>query len=201
MNDIKPNSHRYRAEQTEKEKKRVESVVKGGAKLKKKNELQKVAGSIISEDAKSVKSYILMDVLVPAIKDAIEDIVTNGIRMLLRGDTSARRSGPSGGISHISYNKAYDRRDRSSLDRPRGVMDFDDLILPTRYEAEEVLRSLDDLIETYRIVSVADMYEAAGIRDFEYTARNYGWKDIRRAEVVHVRNGYWLKMPNVSPID
>ncbi len=199
MNDIKPNSHKYKAENSE--KKKIEPVVKSGAKLRKKNELQKVAGSIISEDAKSVKSYILMDVLVPAIKDAIEDIVTNGIRMLLRGDTSARRSGPSGGISHISYNKAYDRRDRSSLDRPRGVMDFDDLILPTRYEAEEVLRSLDDLIETYRIVSVADMYEAAGIRDFEYTARNYGWKDIRRAEVVHVRNGYWLKMPNVSPID
>ena len=199
MNDIKPNSHKYKAENSE--KKIIEPVVKSGAKLRKKNELQKVAGSIISEDAKSVKSYILMDVLVPAIKDAIEDIVTNGIRMLLRGDTSARRSGPSGGISHISYNKAYDRRDRSSLDRPRGVMDFDDLILPTRYEAEEVLRSLDDLIETYRIVSVADMYEAAGIRDFEYTARNYGWKDIRRAEVVHVRNGYWLKMPNVSPID
>ena len=199
MNDIKTNSHKYKAENSE--KKKIEPVVKSGAKLRKKNELQKVAGSIISEDAKSVKSYILMDVLVPAIKDAIEDIVTNGIRMLLRGDTSARRSGPSGGISHISYNKAYDRRDRSSLDRPRGVMDFDDLILPTRYEAEEVLRSLDDLIETYRIVSVADMYEAAGIRDFEYTARNYGWKDIRRAEVVHVRNGYWLKMPNVSPID
>ena len=200
MNDIKPNSHKYKAENSE-EKKKIEPVVKSGAKLRKKNEFQKVAGSIISEDAKSVKSYILMDVLVPAIKDAIEDIVTNGIRMLLRGDTSARRSGPSGGISHISYNKAYDRRDRSSLGRPRGVMDFDDLILPTRYEAEEVLRSLDDLIETYRIVSVADMYEAAGIRDFEYTARNYGWKDIRRAEVVHVKNGYWLKMPNVSPID
>lgn len=199
MNDIKPNSHKYKAENSE--KKKIEPVVKSGAKLRKKNEFQKVAGSIISEDAKSVKSYILMDVLVPAIKDAIEDIVTNGIRMLLRGDTSARRSGPSGGISHISYNKAYDRRDRSSLSRPRGVMDFDDLILPTRYEAEEVLRSLDDLMETYRIVSVADMYEAAGIRDFEYTARNYGWKDIRRAEVVHVRNGYWLKMPNVSPID
>lgn len=199
MNDIKPNSHKYKAENSE--KKKIEPVVKSGAKLRKKNEFQKVAGSIISEDAKSVKSYILMDVLVPAIKDAIEDIVTNGIRMLLRGDTSARRSGPSGGISHISYNKAYDRRDRSSLGRPRGVMDFDDLILPTRYEAEEVLRSLDDLIETYRIVSVADMYEAAGIRDFEYTARNYGWKDIRRAEVVHVKNGYWLKMPNVSPID
>lgn len=199
MNDIKPNSHKYKTENSE--KKKIEPVVKSGAKLRKKNEFQKVAGSIISEDAKSVKSYILMDVLVPAIKDAIEDIVTNGIRMLLRGDTSARRSGPSGGISHISYNKAYDRRDRSSLGRPRGVMDFDDLILPTRYEAEEVLRSLDDLIETYRIVSVADMYEAAGIRDFEYTARNYGWKDIRRAEVVRVKNGYWLKMPNVSPID
>ena len=35
-----------------------------------------MAGSLIAEDARSVKSYILMDVLVPAIKDAIEDIVT-----------------------------------------------------------------------------------------------------------------------------
>ena len=200
MNDIKPNSHRYRAEQTEKEKKRVESVVKGGAKLKKKNELQKVAGSIISEDAKSVKSYILMDVLVPAIKDAIEDIVTNGVRMLLRGDTSARRSS-SGGVSHISYNKAYDRRDRSSVNRSRGVMDFDDLVLDTRAEAEDILRALDELIDKYTIASVADMYEAAGIRNFEYTAQKYGWTDIRRAEVVRVRNGYWLKMPKVCPID
>lgn len=197
--DVKPNSHKYKAEQAAKEKKKVESVVKGNAKLKKKNEFQKVAGSIISEDAKSVKSYILMDVLVPAIKDAIEDIVTNGIRMLLRGDTSARRG--SGGVSHISYNKAYDKRDRSSLSRPRGVMDFDDLILDTRAEAEDVLRALDELIDHYNIASVADMYEAAGIRNFEYTAQNYGWTDIRRAEVVRVRNGYWLKMPKVCPID
>ena len=108
MNDIKPNSHKYKTENSE--KKKIEPVVKSGAKLRKKNELQKVAGSIISEDAKSVKSYILMDVLVPAIKDAIEDIVTNGIRMLLRGDTSARRSGPSGGISHISYNRDIPKR-------------------------------------------------------------------------------------------
>ena len=198
MNDIKPNSHKYKAENSE--KKKIEPVVKSGAKLRKKNELQKVAGSIISEDAKSVKSYILMDVLVPAIKDAIEDIVTNGIRMLLRGDTSARRSGPSGGISHISYNKAYDRRDRSSLDRPRGVMDFDDLILPTRYEAEEVLRSLDDLIETYRIVSVADMYDLVGISG-QYTDNKYGWKNLRNARPFRVRDGYILELPKAIPID
>ena len=80
-------------------------------------------------------------------------------------------------------------------------MDFDDLVLDTRAEAEDILRALDELIDKYTIASVADMYEAAGIRNFEYTAQKYGWTDIRRAEVIHVRNGYWLKMPKVCPID
>ena len=83
--------------------KKVEKIISGKVKTKKKNELQKMAGTLIAEDAKSVKSYILMDVLVPAVKDAIEDIVTNGIRMLLRGDTKAR-SGGSSNISRILVN-------------------------------------------------------------------------------------------------
>lgn len=36
----------------------------------------------ISEDAGNIKSYVVLDVLVPAIKKAIADIVTGGIDML-----------------------------------------------------------------------------------------------------------------------
>ena len=197
MKEVTPNSYKYKAENRADEKK-VEKVVSGKVKTKKKNELQKMAGSLIAEDARSVKSYILMDVLVPAIKDAIEDIVTNGIRMLLRGDTKAR-SGGSSGVSRISYNKAYDSRDRS-YSRTRTGYNFDDIILETRGEAEEVLTHMDELLETYGIVSVADLYELVGIIG-NYTDNKYGWTNLRSAEPVRVNGGYLLKLPKVCPID
>lgn len=198
MNNFEPNSHKHKEEN-----KKVEKVVKGKVKTKKKNEIQKLAGSIISEDAKTVKSYILMDVLIPSIKDAIEDIVTNGIRMVLRGETGARNRSSSSGLSRISYNKAYDSRnsrDRSPARRTVGY-NLDDIVLETRGEAEEVLSHMDDLIETYGIVSVADLYDLIGYTNGTYNDNKWGWTNIRTAEPVRVRDGYLLKLPKVCPID
>ena len=65
MQDYKPNSHRFREEQKQLapvEKKKVEKVVKGSVKTKKKGNLSKISDVLISEDANNVKSYILMDV-------------------------------------------------------------------------------------------------------------------------------------------
>ena len=87
MEDYKSNSHRSkelaRIENPVATKKDIQPIAK--AKTKKKN---KLVDTFISEDAQNIKSYILMDVLVPAIKKAISDIVTDGISMLLYGDTS-----------------------------------------------------------------------------------------------------------------
>ena len=75
-----PNSHKYREEQKTAaststpapDEKRVQKVVKNPARTK-KNEVRKLADIFISEDISNVKSYIFMDVLVPAIKKAIYD--------------------------------------------------------------------------------------------------------------------------------
>ena len=59
---------------------------------------------------------------------------------------------------------------------------------------------MDELIETYGSVSVADMYDLVGI-SCEYTDNKYGWKNIRTAEPVHVRDGYMLKLPRALPLN
>ena len=88
MEEYKPNSHKSKEEQKNLvPEKRVEKVISGTVKSKKKSEMQKFADVFISEDVNNVKSYIVMDVLVPAIKKAISDIVTNGIDMILYGET------------------------------------------------------------------------------------------------------------------
>ena len=201
--DYAPNSHKAKEEkaQTEvPERKKLEKVVTGKVKTKKRNEMSKLGEIFIAEDARNVKSYILMDVLVPAVKKAISDIVTNGIDMLLFGEGGRTRKTSS--ASTVSYRNYYDQKDTRqdySNTRTRTGYSYDDIILETRGEAEEVLARMDELIETYGIVSVADLYDLVG-KTCNYTDNKYGWTNIRNAEPIRVRDGYMLKMPKAGPI-
>lgn len=199
MEDYKANSHRSREENNlSVEKKKIEPVVKGTVK-KRKNGVRKFTDTFISEDIHNVKSYVVMDVLVPAIKKAVSDIVTNGIEMILYGETRGRSRS---GASTVSYRSYYDdRRDdrRYSETRTRSGYSYDDLTFAYRDEAEEVLTRMDEIMEEYKVVSVADMYDLANVSR-SYTDNNYGWTDIRSAEIVHVRNGYVIRMPKALPI-
>ena len=197
MAEYKGNSHRSK-EQNEVVEKKVEQIAKG--KTKKKSEVKKFADTFIAEDITSVKDYILMEVLLPAAKKAISDIVTNGIDMILYGET---RSKSKSRESRVSYTKYYDRDrdyDRPSRTRGRYGYDYDDIILDTRKEAEEVLDRMDDLIDNYGMVSVADLYDLVGVSG-NYTDNKYGWTNLRNADVQRVRDGYLLKLPKALPFD
>lgn len=204
MEEYKSNSHKSREEQqaTVTTDKKVKKVVNGSVRAKKKSEIQKFADVFIQEDAQKVKSYIMMDVLVPAVKKAISDIVTNGIDMILYGDTGHTKK--SGSASKISYRSYYDKKNEHrdySSNRTRTGYDYDDIILDNRGEAEEVLFRMDELIDTYGLVSVADFYDLVGITG-NYTDNKYGWTDIRSASVVRVHgNGYMIKLPRALPLN
>ena len=199
--DYKPNSHRSKIDQKEQSnEKKVQKVVRGKVKTKKKKTSLKDV--FISEDAANVKSYVFMDVLVPAVKKAISDIVRDGIDMILYGEARSRKS--SSNASYVSY-RSYSDRDRReerrySDSRVRSAYSYDDIILENRGEAEDVLTRMDELIDTYGIVSVADMYDLVGISG-NYTDNKYGWTNLRNAEPVRVRDGYMLKLPKPGPIN
>lgn len=200
MEEYKPNSHKSKEESKMPEKK-IEKVISGSAKPRKKSEIQKFADVFIQEDAQKVKSYILMDVLVPSLKKAISDIVTNGVDMILYGETG--RTKKSGTASKVSYRNYYDKRDDRrdyGTGRTRTGYDYDDVILDNRGEAEEVLSRMDELIATYGLISVADFYDLVGITG-SYTDNKYGWTDIRNASVARVRDGYIIKLPRALPLN
>lgn len=205
MEEYRPNSHK--SKETQKEgtappDKKVEKVISGSAKPKKKGEMQKFADVFISEDVGNVKSYILMDVLVPAIKKAISDIVTNGIDMILYGETGRTRKASSG--TKVSYGKFYDRepdRRRERLASSRGGYDYDDIVFETRGDAESVLDAMNDIISQYGVVSVGDLYDLADVSTDNYAANKYGWTDISGCKPVRVRDGYILKLPKALPIN
>lgn len=197
MDDYKPNSHKSKEERNAAvaERKKLDKVVSGNVKTKKKSDIHKFTDIFISEDAANVKNYILMDVLVPAVKKAISDIITNGIDMILYGGKPGSRADK---VSYRDYSSVSRRDDRPA--RTRAGYSYDDVILDTRGEAEEVLNRMDELIDTYGVVSVADLYDLVGIT-CNYTDNKYGWTNIRNAEPIRVRDGYMLKLPKAIPIE
>lgn len=206
MEDYKPNSHRYKEAQKRAaaEDKKVEKVVAGTVKVKKKNEIGRLKDVFISEDVNNVKNYVLMDVLIPAVKKAISDIVTNGTDMILYGSTGNKNR--STNASYVSYR---DYSGRSSGDRfaasnrrpATASYGYNDIFLDNRGEAEEVLSRMDELLDTYGVVSVADLYDLVGVTG-SFTDNKYGWMSLASAKVVPVRGGgYMLKLPTARPLD
>lgn len=213
--DYPTNSHKARdgEDPPKVETKKIEKITQGEVVRRKKPLGKRFAETFVGGDAKGVWGYVTLDVLVPAAKDAIADAFSTGIERMLFGDSRGpsrrARSGYSGG--HVSYNRFSSSSSspyRDSPNDPRRQMsrrgrsqhDFDEIILETRVEAEEVIDRLFDLVSRYESATVADLYELVGVSG-SFVDNKWGWTDIRGAGVTRVRNGYLLDLPKPDPLD
>lgn len=201
MEEYGPNSYKSKEKQKENlPEKKVEKVILGSARSRKKGEFQKFTDIFVSEDISNVKSYIFLDVIVPAVKKAISDVVTNGIDMILYGESGKYRKNQYS--TKVSYGQHYSsgNRETRELTQRRGFS-YDDILFETRGDAESVLDAMNDIISQYDVVSVADLYDLADVSTDNFTANKYGWTDISGCKAVRVREGYILKLPKASPIN
>ena len=202
-NNYVNNSLKNREKQQAQEK-QVVKVVKGKAKTKKKSELSRIASNIISEEAKSIKEYAIYDVVIPVVKDTITQLIKGSIDMLFYGEvrssSSSRRT--SSNASRVSYRDYYDDRNtRRDLTRTSTRYSYDDITFEYRQDAEEVLNRMDEIVEQYGVVTVADLFDLAGITGNGYTDQNYGWTSTRSASVERNRHGeFILKLQRPSSI-
>lgn len=195
MENYQSNSFKSKELEAKQPEKKLTKVA--NAKLKKKSEIQKIAETFVAEDLNKVKNAVLMDVIVPAVKKVISDIVTNGIDMLLYGEVKHNKTTTT---SKIGYNSMYNSQNQANSARvARSSYIYNDIILSSRGEAEEVLNQMNEIIGTYGVVSVADLCEIVGVTG-EFTDNKYGWSDIRDAYVERSKDGYMLKLPRALPI-
>ena len=205
MDNYKPNSNRYnelKAQQSieEANSKKLESVVSGNVSMRKKTTLKKVADIFFQKDINDVKPYLIMDVLIPEMRDALYNLVLNGLDMMLYDGKRTRKS--SSNTMRVNYSAKYNNQTSipetsNSSPRTKSGLNFDDVVFDDRMDAEEVLNQMLNIIEQYDSVSVADFCELAGIPG-EYTDRKYGWTSLGAAEVKRISGGgYVLKLPRV----
>ncbi len=198
-----PNSHKYKESQKNKQEheKRVEKVVQGPVKTKKKSGVSKFAEVFISEDVTNVKSYVVTDILIPAIKNTILDIITDSANMIFGGSTRRKSNMPASRVSYGSFfNDARNatRRIDDRISKPRYT--YDQYSFDHRNDAMEVLSTLREALDMYGQVTVADFYDAIGVTG-EFTDNNYGWIDLSSADILRTREGYIIKFPRALPIE
>lgn len=197
--NYRPNSNKYKAEQAAKseDKKKIGKVIQGTAKTKKKGGFSAFINSFVCDDPSKIRTYLISDVIVPTVKDAILETV----RMFLNGGEPSRKSRIR--TDRISYGEYYRQRgiepprQKESL---RPTYSYDDIYLDSRAEAEEVLSRMGDVIEEYDMVSVGDLFEMVGIQG-DYTDQKYGWTTISTARVERTRDGYRLDLPKARPLN
>lgn len=211
--DYPGNSQKSKTEPKKKEKQK--QVTTGRVVQKKKSLGKKFAETFLGDSVEGVSSYIIHDVIIPAAKNMMSDSIRNGVDMLLFGQVKGNRTTRDRNQSYVSYNNPYNQTGRTNVNRANTVRNererkysnksrsrhnFDDIVLETRGEAEEVLSHLVDLTEDYGMASVGDLYDLVGITS-NFTDDKYGWDNLSTATVERIRDGYLIHLPRTIVLD
>lgn len=188
------------------QEKKVEKIVVNKVTRRKKPLGRKFSETFVGGDAESVWAYVFNDVLVPAAKDMVADAVSQGIEKMLFGESRGRSRGATvASAAYTSYNRISTQAKTSASRRDispsaRASHSFDEIILATRAEAQEVLDSLFTLTSDYDVATVADLYEMVG-QTGTFTDEKWGWFDMRGSSVTRIKGGYLLNLPRPEHID
>ena len=183
--------------ETPKDDKNIEAVAQGTKVSKSKSKARQIAEIFVGGDLKETAEHVRDDVAIPALKNFLYDSLSEGLQRLLWGETRNDRRRNSTHRDYVGYSRrAREQRptQQASARHSRVAQGFDDVVLATRTEAESVLSRMYDLIEHYNMVTVAEFYSLVGI-SAEFTDENWGWRDLRSANIQHIRDGFRINLP------
>lgn len=197
-------SNSKKAKEAAPTEKKLEKVVTTEVVSKPQPLGRKFKSIFVSADFRSVAGYVFEDVLIPAFRNMIVDASTKGIERVMYGESRSSRPNVGPG-PRITYNNPISRstpgRSPRYTNQPqvqrRGARN--DVILVSREEAELVLERLHDCIDSYDMVSVADLNDLLGL-PATHVDNKWGWTYLGGAEVRQIREGYLLDLPPEEPI-
>ena len=204
--DLPGNAHKNREAEPEPREK-IEKIVEGKVVTRKLPWWKRMAHSMIADDASSISDYILVDGIVPALKNLIADIVGQGTNRVLFGSARNRGRSGIGGLGTLdSRGSLRTRYDQIGVDPGRSISrvgrarhDFDEVVLETRVEAIDVVEGLIAQVARYGFASVSDLYDLVGVTG-SFQDQRWGWTDLVTADVRQVRGGFLLDLPRPEPL-
>lgn len=219
MEDLKPNSHAYKAEIANRDQngedkpERLRPVVSRDKLVStKKSMFQKIAGQFFDRDAKDIKTWLIQDVLIPTAQDTILDM----IQMMFFGEVNRGRYGSRSrerdrdgrtnyrscyrGESYGSRSRRSSRRDEDRYYREDDRIDCRNIVLRNRADAEDVIDGMRDRLKRDGTVSVADLLDLVDLPG-DYTDNNWGWDHERDFGIKRVSSGFLIDVVEPRYLD
>lgn len=183
-----------------------EKKVIAKAKVQKKSAIKEALRTFFAQDLPEIAEHLVIDVAIPAAKNAITDMVTQGIQQLLYGEFDPRRRPSSGYTSYSSSSRVHrgtgyyeSRRPERREERQPKPTNVEDLVFDTRGDAVDVIDFIAESIEQYGQVSVADLMSSVGIQP-RYTDERWGWTTTDAFEIRQIREGWLVSADRPEPI-
>lgn len=204
--DYPANSHRSKEERAlakTEERPKVEPVISGTVKLRKKNELSKFVDLFISQDAPKIKSWVLHDVIMPAFKKAvmgtIDRLLNGGHGSGYSSDYSSDYAPSKPKVRYSQYSEEPNYHKATGTILAQNTVEYPDIEYPSRGAAERVLISMREIHREFNNVSLAELFELSKV-EHPYTYTKYGWTSLADAKVVERGDGYFIKLPQATLI-
>lgn len=183
-----------------------EKKVIAKAKVQKKSAIKEALRTFFAQDLPEIAEHLIIDVAIPAAKNAITDMVTQGIQQLLYGEVDPRRRSSYGYTSYSSSSRSdrsrgyYESRrtERREQRQPKPT-NVEDLVFDTRGDAVDVIEFIAETIEQYGQVSVADLMSSVGIQP-RYTDERWGWTTTDAFEIRQIREGWLVSADRPEPL-
>lgn len=192
---------------------KVVTVITNEAVAKKKTLGRRAREIFIGGDSKTVIQYMISEILVPQAKDMIVEAVQEGFARMIFGESRPGRSRggsrPSGPTNYTNYNR-YSQRGNNPIGRsgrddrppqasPRSNV-LDDIVLPTRPEADAVLDQMFEIVNEYGSASVSDLYTSLDWSTNPIDLK-WGWTTLAGSDIRRVHDGYLLILPKPIALD
>ncbi len=211
ISNLEPNSHKYKREkEAKKEREKVKPIVKKDQIVSTKKPIgKKFAETFLSEGTDDVKHWVITDVLIPGIQNTILDILS----MMFFGETRSRdRRSRRDRDDKFNYRGCYNR-DSDRYDRSRNRrrdsddyydsddrVDFRNIVLRHRDDAEHVVESMRGRIREYGSASIGELLDLLDIAG-RYTDNNWGWDDERDIRIRRVSSGFLIDVSEPIYLD
>lgn len=196
MAEIRINPDDYPANKPVERRRVVTSEVKAP---KKRGFLSRVKDTILPDDVDDVATYIVCDFIIPGLRDFAWNVGRDLLESFTIGCGTGRGYSSSYGRSSYGrsrdYGSYYRSQSQRRSNRVSGSNDFQEYILSSREEAEDVLDEMMEILDHEMFVSIADYYDIIGVKSSGFTDNNFGWENLSSARVGRARDGYILNLP------
>lgn len=198
---------------------KLNKIVSGSVVPRKKPLGSKIRETFTGDDARTVGNFVLMDVILPSLRDLLYEIVMQSLGRSLYGNVGRKAvqrfaNGP-GQINpgFISYNLMGQQQHSPAPglramqpdgpNRPLGIVagrEFEEVVFSERGDADAVLTQLATVLNDYRVVTLSEYKELIGV-PFVHTDLKWGWFSLQGAGVKPIPGGYVLVLPRPVQID